>query len=153
MPDTLTRNEKIVAWAKANPCSTLQEIGDYYGITWQRVQQIIARAGEHKKSAPSARKKMATCDVCGHETPESHRLAKQRLRPYRCWPCKSANRFIAVSCLECGLSVQRERNNVIRSANDPQYKGRTFCGHSCAAIYRQKHEPFGFTKKVARQTR
>lgn len=97
------RNQKIVAWALANPCSSLREIGDYYGITRERVRQIIARCGEHKVSASMSAVVPVSCSVCGAET--RCRGARKRVaggHDYRCQSCFRKQRWTDIACRSCG---------------------------------------------------
>ena len=50
-PHKAERNAKIAEWAKDNPCSSLDQIGNYYGITRERVRQILKMEGVHNIDA------------------------------------------------------------------------------------------------------
>ena len=95
----LERNARIVAWAAANPCSTLQEIGDYYGLTRERVRRIIALAGAHK---PPKRRVRHFCDSCGVESKAGSRR-KNRPTPYRCASCVHTLGWVQIACRTCGV--------------------------------------------------
>lgn len=128
------RNEKIAAWAVANPCSTLQEIGDYYGISRERVRQILKKQGVHK---PAAKKVYngPVCSECGKHMPTA-----TRDNPV-CHGCTSM--LITIICSGCGTSFQRKRCRLIKGMKyrPDLYKGKAyFCGNDC----RLAHTPEEF---------
>ena len=133
------RNAKIVEWAQSNPCSSLQEIGDYYGITRERVRQIIAREGAHKEDARKVRPPAARphCESCGKIL--SYRgyfysQARKTDRPRMCRPCGR----IAVACVLCGQMVTVFRNVLLaKAASQRRYKmGDVWCSE-CEHVRRE----------------
>ncbi len=114
-----TRNEKIAAWAKANPCSSMEDIGDYYGISKQRVHQILVRQGVHKLNAQVANAApKPRCDACGKECLW---LRYNAQGDYRCMPCRRRLSLIDVVCSLCGILFKRARAFVYRSSSHSQY--------------------------------
>lgn len=88
------RNVKIVGYATANPCLSMETIGDYHGISRERVRQIIKAQGAHKTSALIARATtQPTCSECGKIMPGTKtaepRCMECRQRPVEltCWSC------------------------------------------------------------------
>jgi DNA-directed RNA polymerase specialized sigma subunit len=48
----LKRNERLIRFAKGNPDMSLQEIGEMFGISRQRVWQIIQKNNQERKDNP-----------------------------------------------------------------------------------------------------
>jgi len=118
------RNAKIVRWATENPCSSLEQIGRYYGISRERVRQVIAKAGKHKIAAQTARPPRRICEICGDGLTGDARHYHQQ--------CKQARAWVTVICDGCGISFQKRANHVIRAQHDSRYTGRIFCSVPCA---------------------
>lgn len=114
------RNRKIADWFKANPCMTLQQVGDYYGITRERVRQILrAQGATHSRPTRSA---TWLCIAC--QKP-STRWRKTGL-------CKECRSGVQAVCSGCGKLFRRLYSSLSTRRNT---HGRVFCNRECY----QKH--------------
>ena len=123
------RNAKIVRWATENPCSTMEEIGRYYGITRERVRQIIAKAGAHKQHSGTASSKR--CGQC-------HARLWSGNKSGFCSSCRGWGLRVTVVCDGCGEPFERRAKALTERVNDPRYKGRYFCSGPCAHQFQGK---------------
>lgn len=110
------RNQKLVAYAMANPCVSLQTIGDHYGISRERVRKIIERAGEHKSHA--RRLPIFLCALCEKPTESKGGI---------CIRC----RWVELPCVNCGEMVRRRTASLTYPSRQQRYKGRVFCDRHC----------------------
>jgi hypothetical protein len=103
-----SRDRKMAEYAKANPCATLQQIGDYHGLTRERVRQILIRLGVHKANAHSARARprVLCAGGCGRSSPESNRL------PHNDYRCRACSRRVSVACSLCDKLFKRYRSQI-----------------------------------------
>ena len=107
-PET-KRNAAMARYAASNPCASLREIGEYHGITRQRVHEILKHEGAGPK--PDARTMIRQADplrhcvVCNAElltAPST--LRRSRLnggRPAKCEACTRA-KMVPIECRHCG---------------------------------------------------
>ena len=130
-----TRNAQIVAMAKQEPVPTLHEIGDRFGITDERVSQILAKLG-YKKPRPA---QIQPCKFIGCQ-----KQIKAWLGPY----CDTHTRtskngdtmlskqFRALICSYCGKQFLRSEYEM-RYVKYPNrlrktpYHRWTFCSKTC----------------------
>jgi hypothetical protein len=132
----IERNNRIAKWAEENPCSSCQEIGDYYGITRERVSQILRMKGIYKESAATARMKIKPrirCDMCGKEVKTDRRKNRTYAKAPRCHECRSLK--VTLVCSGCGTKFERPLGIIIsgRNRKNTRYKyERVFCSRECS---------------------
>ena len=136
------RNQKIVAYALANPCATLEQIGGYHGISRERVRQIIELAGAHKPDALQARvaaRPVRLCTECG--LPMGGKVATHH---QRCAP------KVELPCAVCGVTFLRPLYWFkSRAKTRPDYTlERFYCSHACRNADKDFHREVGGRRKV-----
>lgn len=133
------RNQKMAAYASANPCATLQEIGDYHGLTRERVRQILQQEGVHKLYAPTAKVKVRLCIECKKPLRNTVKGDHHAL----CVP------MVTLACKFCGQSYQRRLTWVSWALlNNERYK---FTNPQCSRTKcpgQQVTEPCAYCSKT-----
>ena len=127
------RNRRIVEMRKSHPHMTIGEIAEKFGITKQRVHQLLKRSGV-KAASVRLPKPMPPCCVCGESVnwraaktcgdPECVRaLWKQKL------PKWSGITMLDLVCDHCGCEFQRAaKNHAIAERNGCRH---VYCSREC----------------------
>jgi hypothetical protein len=130
---TLTISEQSIEIAKMrhdNPCLTLQQIGNKYGISRERVRQVLAKQGTTTKHY--IKRQYSECLNCGKQTTNKLYCTKK---------CRTDYNQITLVCDNCGKSFNRKKSDIIRTSNNENYKGHQFCNSTCTGEYKRTH-PF-----------
>jgi transcription elongation factor Elf1 len=125
------KSKDIIAYRKKYPCLTLQAVGDKFGITRERVRQILDRASSPTRHYIKP-KTLYTCLNCGKETTYKIGLCSRE--------CRYQYNMIPLVCDNCGVVFHRKKSLAIRH-NTGRYKGKVFCNRDCMHRYEHKH-PF-----------
>ena len=133
---TTARQTSIIATRDRNPCATLQEIGDKYGITRERVRQVLKEAGVQTKHV--LRVNHLICPFCGGE---------KTYNSSRCPTCREAQReavrLVPLVCDQCGTMFERKQVDVLTRAKRYGFGGPVFCSRRCQGIYTAEHYGIG----------
>lgn len=123
-PAILTRNAKIVAYARSNPCATLESMGYHYGVTREYIRQILKRAGVRQDSRTAQRlaRPVRLCVVC--QKPLFSKASKRHIY------CTAV---MEVPCVQCGQLVTRSIAVYKQAIQVGNSKGRVFCNRKCCA--------------------
>ena len=115
----------LIIQAKVNnPCATLEQVGSKFGITRERVRQILKRAGT-STTRYNYRAKM-TCPRCGQK--------KYSASNY-CPKCYRGLHNVTLQCINCGTYFERNQSQFLYQVNNPRYKGHFFCNRKCLGKY------------------
>lgn len=123
------RKIKIKRMRRNNPCNTLVQIGSRYGVTRERVRQILKEAGLPTK---------AEGNLCYNYPNQRFCLNCGKVRLYSTQPkfcsakCRTEYTTIDVVCLQCGMLFQLYQSQVILRLR--RYKN-LFCSHLCSVKY------------------
>jgi hypothetical protein len=123
------RDQKILDFRKKNPCLPLRVIGDHYGISKQRIDQIIRR------NNLKIEKPKRYCAQCNSVLPS-------RLSKYCSRECLSDSRRIAVQCEECGKIFFRRTVEVVRRIGEKGYS-HIHCSYKCHGTWAGRTVGFG----------
>ena len=104
---------------EANPCATLQQIGDKYGITRERVRQILLH--DKLPTAAIIEKRIIYCLNCGKETPNA-KFCNQE--------CRYAYYHIEVLCSQCSKMFSLCQSSLIVRTKRSK-TGLLFCSKQC----------------------
>ena len=143
----MTDRSAIVATRRRNPCATLQEIGDKYGVTKERIRQILKEKGEATRhwTARSAARTGNVCPSCGGWKED---ISVRCLNCYRLKQrAERGSTLVPVSCDWCGKITWRYPAWVIRSANSPRHKGHQFCNRRCQGSWVGTNYGFGVRRR------
>mgnify|MGYP003307560651 CR=1 FL=1 len=124
-----------------NPFLSLQELGDEFGISRERIRQILKKEGIKKEIAHSYLRPTYCAE--GHQL--THRRGTGKVnRARRCFICKPLPRTqhldeygriracrISKPCTYCGETITRPAGLAERSSLDPRYKGNWYCSKQC----------------------
>ena len=131
----MTRNQKIAEFKKKNPCVTLAEIGKHYGISAERVRQIIKKATG--KGCGQMTKPRPLCLNCGLP-------CKQLAHIYCSRKCYNEARLVTMECYTCGKLFTRRQSQVIRAATNPRYTTkRYYCSTHCSGVQLGREHGWG----------
>jgi hypothetical protein len=122
----MTRNQKIAAFKEANPCITLAEIGQHYGISRERVRQIIKK--ETGKGYRRITKPRPLCLNCGQPCNDlGYKYCSKE--------CARETHRVTLECYTCGKLFTRRQSHVMRTATSPAYINKRFyCSKKCFGV-------------------
>ena len=130
----MTRDSTLIALRQANPCLTLQAVGDKYGITKERVRQVLKGAGQPtRRYYPS---KEVLCLNCGQAT------KRERYCSDKCW---HEYTHPLMECSYCGTLFRRNAKQIISQLSYGHKKTHLFCSKRCQGKWLAQH--YGFKKK------
>ena len=115
----------IVAAYKRTPQLTLEEIGQEFGVSRQRVHQILQKEGVDTHHVT-----IRICSSCGKKLDSKPKSGL-------CRECGKKSTIATLTCVECGVTFPRKRALAKRKKS-----GGVFCSRHCHGIYVAKH--FGF---------
>ena len=143
---TKVDSARVVAVRLANPCLTLESIGTRFGITRERVRQILAHKGvetRHKRLVDRYE-----CLQC-HESfvPKSYLVKRGTpwVYTYCGRACKSVSNLVDLICIQCGGPYQRPITHLKRSNS-------RFCTKVCFGSYMGPRYGTGTPGNTAFQT-
>lgn len=118
----MVNKEALIKFRKRNPCLSLRVVGDKFGITGERVRQILKRGNAPTKSI---RRPKYTCTNCG--------IKIKKNKSGFCYKCyKEEHSPVMVACQYCGKLITKQRNLVLKQ----QYG---FCSRKCLGKFAAEH--------------
>jgi len=130
MPVQKVEIRDIVRTRQNNPCATYQQIGDKYGITRERVRQILSGYDFETGKVVSARIKR-TCPLCGGTKASTSK---------KCSKCRAPKK-VPLACDYCREIFYRDEWMVIYRFNKKGVRFQ-FCNKTCQGYYVAEH--YGF---------
>lgn len=118
-------HELIIKERKAIPCATLQQMSDKFGVSRERIRQIL----KYENLPTRHYTKHLNCAKCGT------RILLNNKSGY-CHKCLVEIHRIPLICDECGRLYYRSECQVIHTAKNKQYRGGQFCSNRCRNIHR-----------------
>lgn len=145
MDKRLTRIKEMLA---DNPYLTLQELGDEFGVTRERIRQILKKNGI-KKPRGSGPSRPTYC-VEGHELPIIRRGRGVTQRCFVCNPLPRTQHLdangnirafqVSQPCNYCSKTLTRPAGLAERSSVDPRYKGNWYCNKQCFTKHQNENK-------------
>ena len=122
-PGVSLQSDAIVAYRQANPTLTLKAIGSRYGVSRERVRQILKRAGAQTRAL---RTPLQPCPVCGESVGRTAKRFCSRA-------CYSASIRIMLVCEECGAPFPRSAK--LHAFRVQQGQRHIFCNNRCTGAW------------------
>ncbi len=110
--------QDLISLKKKFPCYTLQQIGNEYGITKERVRQILSSEGVDTTLYNPKK----ICQKCGGK--------KEKGQRKYCKKCADELQYIHIRCEKCHRLFRRSVHYVIY--NNPEHM---FCSNKCRGSY------------------
>jgi len=125
-----------------NPCATLQDMGDHFGVTKERIRQVL-----NELDLPTrhySEKKMVGCMKCGNSF-----LAKKG-KEFCSIKCRQDYNSVMVSCNQCGKMVKKRVSDIVLTENRLKigYKGNSFCDKKCQGFWLAEKHGYGVGGEV-----
>ena len=150
----LTRIKEMLA---ENPHLTLQELGDEFGITRERIRQILKKNGIQKARGNDPLRHTHCSE--GHEFPA---IRRKRHIVQRCFICKPLahtkqlgedgliqSAQVSRPCNCCGKTITRSAALAEANKNDPRYTTNSwYCNSKCFYEYRKREEWWMASPKI-----
>jgi len=125
-------NAKVVKYRQQHECEDMQAIADNFGITRERVRQILKNAGVRTTASSYGRNKI--CPYCGKAKTYAAK---------KCYKCATSYLYSGVACETCGKIIFMYTSLLIRRINKNGQQ-HFFCNHKCHGSYLGKK--YGFQK-------
>ncbi len=123
----------IIAYRTHNPCLTQQQIGDFFGVTYQIVSYILNMANVKATRYTYIN---TTCPICGG------------LKSYgasKCMKCVKLDAHVPIKCSQCRHIFYKPKWFLIRARNKKRQQ-LFFCNNYCKGKWLGKHYGKGRTK-------
>jgi hypothetical protein len=136
----VSRNDDIVAMRRADPYLTLQAIATEFGVSRERIRQILSAEGV---TTTAVVRYKYICNGCGKPTSRAHRAAAEPMHK----GCRYRYNTVNVSCAQCGVRFRTTRGMYERKLQHRHgYKTqRWFCDRRCNGRFIGLH--FGRRRK------
>tara|TARA_R110002020_G_C15760174_1_gene727030 strand:- start:40 stop:519 length:480 start_codon:yes stop_codon:yes gene_type:complete len=132
--------EKLVKAVSGAEYRTLQSIGDEFGLTRERIRQLINE--NNLRTAPARQKpdRRKSCRYCG-ELVSSTKTPKSGMQYHNshklCRKEHHESLWLTIPCSHCDKDIQIRKSDRRLKSRKMDY---LFCNHRCAAKYRIEHE-------------
>jgi len=135
----VAQRARIVEMREKNQCATLQQIGDKFGLSRERVRQILK--GEHSSTKHYGYGSRTYCSQCGGRIHPSNRSGW-------CQKCYHSKAWTLVECEVCGTMFSKRVSELASRARTGRSFPR-FCGRRC--LGRATAKAYGF-KPLSQET-
>ena len=132
--------DKLAKMRWMNPCATLQDMGDHFGITKERVRQVL-----NEMNLPTrhfSEKKMVSCLQCGNPIREGKEFCNRE--------CQNIYNTILITCSQCGKLMKRKACQTLLTESRIKlgYKGNFFCSKRCQGFWLAEKHGYGVNGEV-----
>jgi len=119
--DSETRKINIIRARQSNPCATLQEIGTRYGVTRERVRQVLSEA----EKPTGAYHQTYLCIQCGKDIGTEKKLFCNQ-------QCQHNHRYIEIACICCGTLKEYNVKYLVWQIEHSRHSSNLFfCSKFC----------------------
>ena len=117
-----------------NPCATLQEIGNCFGVTRERIRQILSQAG----SPAPAYRQTYLCIHCGKD------VGTRKTRLFCNRQCRHDYTHTQIACSHCGKLREYGIKDVVWQIEHGGRSGELFfCSKQCQGAWLAENHGFG----------
>lgn len=132
--------DKLAKMRWMNPCATLQDMSEHFGVTRERIRQVL-----NEMELPTrhySEKKMVGCLKCGSPIKEGKEFCNRR--------CQNDYNTISISCSQCGKLMKRKacRTLLTESRMKLGYKGNFFCSKRCQGYWLAEKHGYGVSGEI-----
>lgn len=114
-----SQKQRLITFAKDNPCFNRSEIARHYGLSRERVRQILSKSKINTRTQHITLPKTRYCQCGNIITTKSVRY---------CDECRN----VPLVCSQCGTLFSRHITYIKRVYTNPKYKGKfVFCSQRC----------------------
>ena len=139
--DCESKQKAIADMRRKFPCYTLQQIGNEFGLSRERVRQILNSQGEETQSL--RRVTPQQCQRCGDI------IAKNRIH---CDKCQYELHHVQVICDQCGKLFWRSVSSVLQySFLSDNKRQHYFCDRKCFGRWTGRNRGFGAHPPTGKQ--
>lgn len=137
--------EDVLVMRQKNPCATLQEIGDRFGVTRERIRQILT---ENNLPTRHFVQNQYICLNCRQPFKRPH---KGHL--FCSLKCRHDYAYIKIACTWCGkLNEYHAKTMLWKIQNNPLARGKaSFCDKHCQGKWLAANYGFGVFSKHGRR--
>jgi len=140
--------ERLVKAVSGAEYRTLQSIGDEFGLTRERIRQLINKHNLHTAPARQIPDPRKNCRYCGELVGSTkskrvwayynyfHKLCRAKYLKER-----SESFWLTIPCSYCNKNIRLRKSSGRLKARKQDY---LFCSHSCSAKYRIENETDDF---------
>jgi len=134
--------DKLAKMRWTNPCATLQDMGDHFGVTRERIRQVLNELELPTKHY--AEKTMMGCLKCGTPFPEKEG------KEFCSRECQSVYNTILITCSQCGKLMKRKACQTLLTESRIKlgYKGNFFCSKRCQGFWLAEKHGYGVGGEV-----
>lgn len=117
---------------------TLRELGEIFGLSYERVRQILKREGVLLYHPPNPAKHSILCTSCGSKSKSHH--PRKSIKPFICNECRKQRLFVSLVCPVCkkGFSKRQTEYNYVTKRGK-----RIFCSRKCLGKFAGTNYGFG----------
>ncbi len=110
--------ESVCATRKRNPCATLEEIGQKYNVSRERIRQVLSKHGLSTKALVIK----SACMNCNKVIYKSQKFCSRE--------CQHEYARIPVACQQCGKIFKRYQSEITYRFRENS-EHRFFCSRKC----------------------
>ena len=128
----MSRTTDILDARRNHPDLTLRHIGEMYGVSAERVGQVLKAHGLPTVAVKPPKPPKPTCSLCGG--PVSNRTVTI------CRQCRLKNAWVTLTCTTCKKQFPRRQGDIDGINRNPAYTTkRPFCSPQCFGRYVGTH--------------
>lgn len=133
MPKRLTaRDQRVIDYRQANPCSTGTQIGQALGISRERARQIVVKNGLWHGHI----KKQHECRNCGKPVYHKRMFCNRK--------CQYEYLHVQIVCDNCGTIFRRLASDILYRLGEQHL----FCSKKCRNSWMKNHAIKTISKKI-----